>query len=432
MKTTRRRYWVYLLLFLFNMIAYTDRVNVSVASKPIADELGLSPVALGYLFSSFLWAYVLMMLPGGRLIDRFGPHNIAAVASAVWSVAQMLTGAAVGFFTMLLTRLGLGIGEAPFAPVTYRSVGLWGPITERGTAIAAISAGASLGAAVGAPLVAWVISVSSWRWSFVVTGAIGLVWVAIWRALVSTPEKTSWVPEPERQRILAERGGGLETPAHGGVGYLGLLRAPAMWGLFISQGCMVYTVYLYLSWLPNYLQTQRHLSVMGSGLYTAVPFLVASVVNVLVNWLGDKALSIDAVHAGKRRYLVAICLILTATGMLIPYVESVTAMIVLVTFAVSFANVGPAANGALTNDLLRSPADAGRALAFLVLGGNTFGLCAPIVTGYIVSATGSFNSAFIAAGALALIGATAALTLSRGTLGEVRTAVAGQVGQAAG
>ena len=124
MKTTRRRYWVYLLLFLFNMIAYTDRVNISVASKPIADELGLSPVALGYLFSSFLWAYVLMMLPGGRLIDRFGPHNIAAVATAVWSVAQMLTGATVSFFTMLLTRLGLGIGEAPFAPVTYRSVGL--------------------------------------------------------------------------------------------------------------------------------------------------------------------------------------------------------------------------------------------------------------------------------------------------------------------
>jgi MFS family permease len=323
---------------------------------------------------------------------------------------------------MLTTRLGLGVGEAPFAPVTYRSVGLWGPITERGTAIAAISAGSSLGAAIGAPLVAWVISVSSWRWSFVVTGAIGLVWVVIWRALVSTPEKTSWIPEPERARIIAERGGGLEAPDHGGVGYLGLIRCPAMWGLFISQGCMVYTVYLYLSWLPNYLQTQRHMSVMGSGIYTALPFLIASGVNILANWIGDKALSVDAVHAGKRRYLVAICLILTASGILIPYVESVTAMIVLVTFAVSFANVGPATNGALTNDLLRSPADAGRALAFLVLGGNTFGLCAPIVTGYLVEATGSFNSAFIAAGTLALVGAVAALTLSRGTLGEVRPA----------
>jgi MFS family permease len=208
---------------------------------------------------------------GGRLIDRFGPHNIAALATAIWSVAQMLTGAAINFATILLTRLGLGVGEAPFAPATYRSVGLWGPITERGTAIAAISAGSSLGAAFGAPFVAWVISITSWRWSFVVTGAIGLVWVVVFRSLVSTPEKTHWIPEPERRRILAERGGGLETPDHGGVGYLGLIRAPAMWGLFISQGCMVYTVYLYLSWLPNYLQTQRHMSVMGSGIIPRCP-----------------------------------------------------------------------------------------------------------------------------------------------------------------
>ena len=423
---TKRRFWVYFLLFLFNMIAYTDRVNISVAGKPIAEELHLSPVALGYLFSSFLWAYVLMMLPGGRLIDRFGPHNIAAIATAVWSVAQMATGATINFTTMLLTRLGLGIGEAPFAPVTYRSVGLRGPIKERGTAIAAISAGSSLGAAAGAPFVAWIISVSSWRWSFVVTGAIGLVWVVVFRSLVSTPEKTSWIPEPERQRIIAERGGGLEAPDHGGVGYLGLIRCPAMWGLFISQGCTVYTVYLYLSWLPNYLQTQRHMSVMGSGIYTALPFLIASAVNIIANWIGDRALSIEAVHGGKRRYLVAICLLLTASGLLIPYVESLTAMIVLVTFAVSFANCGPATNGALTNDLLRSPADAGRALAFLVLGGNSFGLCAPIVTGYLVEATGSFNSAFIAAGILALVGASAALILSRGTLGEVQPAPAAQ------
>ena len=122
MKTTRRRYWVFLLLFLFNAIAYVDRVNMSVAGKPIAHEFGLSPVALGYLFSSFLWAYVLMMLPGGRLIDRWGTHIVATVAAAVWSAAQMLTGAAGSFAVMLGTRLGLGVGEAPFAPVTYGSV----------------------------------------------------------------------------------------------------------------------------------------------------------------------------------------------------------------------------------------------------------------------------------------------------------------------
>ena len=121
MRITRRRYLVYIFLLVFSGIAYVDRVNMSVAGKPIAQELGLSPVMLGYLFSSFLWAYVLMMLPGGRLIDRWGAHVIASVSTVVWSVAQMATGAAVGVTTMLLARLGLGVGEAPFSPVVYRS-----------------------------------------------------------------------------------------------------------------------------------------------------------------------------------------------------------------------------------------------------------------------------------------------------------------------
>ncbi len=422
MKVTRRRFWVYFLLFVFSAIAYVDRVNMSVAGKPIAQELGLSPVALGYLFSSFLWAYVLMMLPGGRLIDRWGAHVVAGVAAVVWSIAQMASGAAVGIVTMLLTRLGLGAGEAPFSPVVYRSVRAWAPYTERGTATAVIGAGGSLGPALGAPLVAWLIQTLSWRWSFAITGAIGFIWVAVWVAVVSTPEKTKWLPEPERQRILAEREAGIEPPDHDGVGYLALLRSPAMWGLFISQGCLVYSLYLYLSWLPAYLQTARHLSVVESGLYTSIPFFIATAVNIVANWAGDWLLSAEAVRRGLRRYLVALCLILTAAGMLIPYVESLAAIIVLISVTVSFANTGPAANATLTSDLLRSPADAGRAFAFLVLGGNLFGLMAPIVTGYLVEASGSFSSAFIAGGALALAGAVATLVLSRGTIGEVPAA----------
>jgi MFS family permease len=418
MKITRRRFWIYFLLFVFSGIAYIDRVNMSVAAKPIASELGLSPIALGYLFSSFLWAYVLMMLPGGRLIDRWGAHAVASVATAVWSLAQMATGAAVGVMTMLLTRLGLGIGEAPFAPIVYRSVRAWSPYTERGTATAVIGAGGSLGPAVGAPLVAWLIQMLSWRWSFVITGAIGFVWVAVWYAFVSTPENTKWLPEPERRYILAEREAGIETPDHDGVGYMALIRCPAMWRLAVSQGCLVYSLYLYLSWLPNYLQTARGLSVVDSGLYTSVPFFIATAVNIVVNWFGDRLLSAEAVRNGLRRYLVALCLFFTAAGLLIPYVESMTMMIVLVSVTVSFANAGPAANASLTSDLLRSPADAGRAFAFLVLGGNLFGLLAPVVTGYLVASSGGFNAAFIAAGILALTGAVVTLMLSRSAIAD--------------
>lgn len=413
---SHRRYWVFFLLFLFSGIAYLDRVNMSVAGKPIAQEFGLSPIALGYLFSSFLWAYVLMMLPGGRLIDRWGTHVMAPIAAAVWSAAQMATGMVGSFTAMLIARLGIGIGEAPHAPISYSSVRSWSPYTERGTAIALISGGSSLGLALGAPAVAWLVATFSWRWSFIITGAIGFVWVLIWFALVSTPEKTRWLPQAERDHILTTRDAGIVPPDHAGGGYLGLMRCPAMWALFVSQGCLVYTGYLYISWLPNYLQTARHLSMLNSGIYTAIPFVFAMVVGVVANWVGDRLLTAEAVRNGKRRYLVAVSLLFMAVGLAIPFAQSLNAVIALITVVVSSAHIGPAANGALVGDLLDSPGDAGRATAFLVLGGNTFGLLAPIVTGYVVAATGSFNAAFAAAGALALVGAVAAL-LVRGTLG---------------
>jgi MFS family permease len=415
---THRRFWIYFLLFFFNVICYLDRINMSVAGRSIAGEFGLSPVALGYLFSSFLWAYVLMMLPGGRLVDSLGAHRVAAIGAAFWSVAQMLSGAATGYVTLLLTRLGLGAGEAPTFPVSYRSVRDWAPYTERGVAVGCIQAGTLLGPALSAPLVAWLIAETSWRWSFVVTGAIGLVWVAIWLIFVSTPEETSWIPEPERRKILAERHGIEPLVATGGVGYRGLLRSPSMWGLAISQGCAVYTVYLYLSWLPDYLQTVRGLSIMKSGVFTSVPFFVGAAVIILTNWIGDKILTPTTMREGARRIVVVACLAFSALGMAIPYVDSLTLVIVLTIFPISFGGTATATNAALCNDLLRSQADSGRAFAFMVLGGNVFGLLAPIVTGYIVQATGSFSSAFVLAGALSLIGAVVSFTLTRHTLGE--------------
>jgi MFS family permease len=415
---THRRYWVYFLLFLFNVICYLDRINMSVAGRSVAQDFGLSPIQLGYLFSSFLWAYVAMMLPSGRLVDGLGAHRVAAIGAAFWSVAQMLTGAATGFGTIILARLGLGAGEAPTFPVSYRGVRDWAPYTERGLAVGLIQAGTLFGPALSAPLVAWLIAETSWRWSFVITGAIGLVWVVVWLAFVSTPERTRWLPEGERQRILAERHGGEPVAAHGGVGYRGLLRSPSMWGLAISQGCAVYSVYLYLSWLPNYLQTARGLSIVNSGLFTSVPFLIGGVVIILTNWIGDRILTPQTMRNGARRIVVVACLLLCSVGIAIPFVESLTAVVVLTIFPVSFGGTASATNAALANDLLRSQADSGRAFAFMVLGGNVFGLLAPIVTGYIVQVTGSFASAFVLAGALSLIGAAVSFALTRYTLGE--------------
>ena len=106
-----------------------------------------------------------------------------------------------------------------------------------------------------------------------------------------------------------------------GIGYRGLIRSPSMWGLAISQGCAVYSLDLYLSWLPNYLQTARGVSMVNSGLFTSVPFLVGAGVIVLVNWIGDTMLTAEMVRAGRRRIVVAACLVLAAGGMAIPHAE---------------------------------------------------------------------------------------------------------------
>ncbi len=424
---THRRYWVYFLLFLFNVICYLDRINMSVAGRSVAQEFGLSPVQLGYLFSSFLWAYVAMMLPSGRLVDTLGAHRLAAIGAAFWSVAQMLTGAATGFVTILMARLGLGAGEAPTFPVSYRGVRDWAPASERGVAVGCIQAGTLFGPALSAPLVAWLIAETSWRWSFVVTGAVGLLWVAVWLIFVSTPERTRWLPEAERRRILAERHGNEPITDQRSVGYRGLLRSPSMWGLAISQGCAVYSVYLYLSWLPNYLQTARGVSMIGSGLFTSVPYFIGGAVIILTNWIGDRMLTSTTMHTGARRIVVVACLLLCALGMAIPFVDSLTMVIILTIFPISFGGTATATNAALANDLLRSQADSGRAFAFMVLGGNVFGLLAPIVTGYIVQITGSFSSAFVLAGALSLIGAAVSFTFTRHTLGEAAPVAVGRM-----
>jgi MFS family permease len=216
---------------------------------------------------------------------------MAAIGATAWSIAQMLSGTATGYHAALPRRARLG------------------PYTERGIAVGCTQAGTLLGPALSAPLVAWLIAATSWPISFFVTGAVGLIWVVVWAALVSTPENTRWIPEPERQRILAERHAGEVMPT-AGVGYRGLLRSPSMWGLAISQGTAVYSVYLYLSWLPDYLQTARGPFIVKSDLFTSIPFLIGAAVMVLTNWIGDRISTHQTMHQGARRIVVAACLLL--------------------------------------------------------------------------------------------------------------------------
>jgi ACS family glucarate transporter-like MFS transporter len=421
-----RRGWISLFLFTLAMINYVDRVALSVASKPISEEFGLSKVAMGYLFSSFLWTYLLCLLPMGILVDRFGAKKLNAAGIALWSAATMLTGGAWSYASLVATRLAMGVGEATTFPAGGRVVREWIPAGERGITNAVFLAGTQAGPAVGALLVAWIVSQIGWRGSFVVVGAIGFVWLIAWLIWFDAPERVRWLGEEERNKILRERDAETQALATrtSPSRVLDLLSTRTMWGLALAEGCAVYTQYLFLTWLPSYLQETRHLTILKTGLFTALPYAGAAILGIGLGRISDRILTHDALGQGRRRSMGVVMMLSSAVILFTPFVENTWLLLSLFTISLTGMATAISLNFSLVNDLLRNPEDSGKAMAILVIGGNSFGIIAPIVTGHVIQLTGSYNWAFGIAGLLLVTGATLLLTMTRAPIAIPTTAPA--------
>ncbi|MCZ8516614.1 MFS transporter [Paenibacillus filicis] len=415
MKADRRRLWIYILLFLLTMINYMDRINLSIAAAPIQKAFHLSPIVMGYVFSSFLWTYIICLVPVGLAVDKWGTRIMASVSISLWSIAGILTGASVNFMTLLLSRLGLGAGESASYLVGARALREWAPRSERGLATAILNGGAYAGPAFGAIFVAWLVTVVGWRYSFVVTGAIGLVWMIVWLIWFRLPEKVTWLSESERNKILQERDAGAPTVAKVNIAQAlkVLLRSKTLWALAITQGCANYTSYLFLTWLPGYLQTSRGLNMLKSGFYTAAPYAIAVVLGLILGWISDRLLKGKDLTKGGRRNVVAVSLLFSSVVLFTPFVSSIWVVLALITVSLASISTALSMNTALTSDLLHDAKLTGVTISILFLGGNIFGALAPIITGYVVAGSSGFTGAFIIAGVLLLIGATVCMTLTR-------------------
>ncbi len=405
-----RRYRIYGLLFFLTVINYFDRVVLSIAMPVLAVTFALTPVSEGWLLSAFIWIYVLLQVPGGVVLDRWGTRRLTAAAVGFWSLATAATALSTSYAFLLVTRVLLGVGEAPTFPAGIRAVREWAPMRERAWATAIFQAGPAFGTATSAIVIGWLITVAGWRTAFVVSGGLGLVWVLVWLAWFRDPAEAAWLSPGERQMILAER-------SPGGVSGLGLsitelAQSRTMWGLFIVQGCVNYTQYLGLTWLPSYLVRSRGLDLLHSGFDLAVIYLGACAITLAAGWLSDRTLTAEAARLGRRRTTLVLCCALSSAMLAVPFVAAGWAL--TATLMLSLAGVQSALtnNYALVSDLVQDGGGIGKAVSWLQLGGNVFGLFAPILTGYLIQATGSYTSAFLLAGGLLLVGAVAALTLT--------------------
>jgi MFS family permease len=414
-----RRGWIYVLLLALVTINYMDRSALGVVAQAVRGEFKLSPVQMGYLFSSFLWTYVICILPIGIMLDRFPARNINSIGIALWSLAMAAT-AGVGSFAALLTvRMVMGAGEATSIPSCGRIVREWMPAQERGFANAVWSAGSFLGPALGAVIVAAITSAWGWRGAFIVLGALGFVWLACNLIWFGRPEQVKWLTDDERRKIVSERSSGVpdEIGVHGRAGVvLELLRSPSMWGAMIAQAAGIYTLYLLLFWLPSYLQDTKHLTIMKTGLYTAVPWAIAVPLSIVLGIVSDRLLKQRTLLAGGRRAMVMFCFLLAAVVALVPFADNT--MLILALFAVSLSGINAAIslNLSLVTDLVHRARDVGKAIGLTILSGNLCGLLAPIVTGYVVAGLHSYDWALWIAGILLIIGAIALGVMTRAVI----------------
>ncbi|WP_345237782.1 MFS transporter [Saccharopolyspora hordei] len=382
------------LLVLIGIVNYVDRSTLAIANNSVQDEFGIGPTEMGLLLSVFSWAYAFAQLPAGGLLDRFGPRKVLGGGLLLWSAAQAFCGLAAGFKQMLAGRLVLGLGEAPAFPGGAKVVADWFPRESRGLPVGLFNTASTLAPAIAPPLLTWLMLSYGWRTMFVAAGVAGIVLALVWFVVYRDRGQVADEPEPEA------------APEPVSVReWVSLLRHRSTWGMMIGFSGVIYSVYLYLTWLPAYLEGERGLSVADTGLALVVPYLAGTLGMLSGGGVGDLL-----VRRGVRTMIarkVPICAGLLLGGLCtipVALTPSTTLALVCISGAQFFMNNASAGAWSLATTVgaERITASLGSLQNF---GGYFGGAFAPLITGIIVDRTGSFVIALLAASGIAIAAA---------------------------
>lgn len=389
------------LLFIAGIVNFLDRSSLSVAGEAIRGDLGLSATEFGVLLSAFSLSYGFTQLPSGMLLDRFGPRIVLGAGLIFWSLMQALTGMVNSFSHFILLRIGLGIGEAPFMPAGVKSINDWYVQKERGTAVGIFNSSTVLGQAIAPPALVLMQIAWGWRTMFVVIGLAGIVVGLCWYAWYRNRAQFD-LQQDERLYLAAPV---QARPTLNFSEWLGLFKRRTTWGMILGFSGVNYTGWLYIAWLPGYLQAQQGLSLAKTGWVAAIPFLAAAV-GMWVNGIVVDALARRGYDLAKtRKTAIVVGLLLSALGTLLVVQSSspaqAVAFISMALFCVHFA--GTSAWGLV--QVLVSEQKVASVAAIQNFGSFVFASFAPVVTGWVVDTTHSFNLALVIAACVTFTGA---------------------------
>lgn len=430
-KRTHVRYWILLIIFIVTTVNYADRATLSVTGPAMRAEFGFSAIQLGYIFSAFSWAYVAAQLPGGWLLDRFGARRVYAFSIFFWSLFTLLqstigivTSAAAAVTTLFALRFLVGLAESPAFPANAKVVAGWFPTQERGTASAIFNAAQYFAAVVFTPLMAAVTHYFGWHYVYVFMGVLGMVLAAMWLKLVYSPVKHPSVNAAELAHIQA--GGGMvhmgendgdagnaaavALPKGSTAFYLRqLLTSRMMLGVYIGQFSINVLTYFFLTWFPVYLVTEKHMTILKAGFMVSLPALCGFAGGVLGGVISDRLIKNGWSLTAARKTPIVAGMLLSSSLILCNYVDNEYVVVALMALAFFGKGVG-ALGWAVVADT--APKEViGLAGSIFNMFGNIAGIVTPIVIGYILATTGSFNGALVFVGLNALVTVIAYLVI---------------------
>ena len=393
-----------LLLFAAGLINFFDRSSLGIAATSIRAELHLSATEIGALLSVFSFAYGIAQLPLAAYLRPRNAQRTLGLGLLLWSAAQAASGAVHRFGSFLALRVVLGAGESPFYPAGVYLIRQNTGEQQRGRATAVLNLASTLGLAMAPPLLTVLMLRFGWRGMFFALGIAGTVLAVLWLFL------------PQPAAAVAQAG---QAPA---LPFAALLRQPTMWGMMLGFGGLNYVNWFFISWLPGYLETGRHLSIRSSGWLAATPFLAGACGALLSGVVTDMLIKQDRPAARVYRSCIILGLLLCGATTALTEAAATTvgalALVSAAVFCLQFA--GTAGWGLVQAMAPRENVPAASALQNF--GSFMLASLAPVITGRLLDRTHSFQIAFFICGAMAIFGAGCYATLTHRPIAQAEVA----------
>ncbi len=366
------------ILSLGMIIAYMHRTNIPVAlTVPDFKRLfQLTDADRGMLNSAFFWSYAFLQIPAGWLVDRFGVKYPYALGFLFWSIVSTVMSLSPSMTVLFGLYFLLGVGESVVTPASMRWLRFHFAEQERGFAVGMYMTGTKIGPAIGAPVAAWLITHYGWRAMFVILGVGSLLWLVPWMFAVKDDDRT------------IEKKAGKGGPA---VAMSNILASPVIWGTIIGTFCYMYFVYFCMTWMPAYFREQRGLSLASMGLYQFFSFGGMALMAPLAGWVADRLIARGGNPVKVRKAFTLAGFLIASTEVFGALSSSTSVALFFAVFSLTGLGLATANYWALTQTLVPGGA-IGRIVGIQNCAANIPGIVAPIVTGWLKQATGSYQA----------------------------------------